>query len=189
MSILDGAKGFISNIGTILLILIPVVLIFISIYMVYRDKTIFTWKVRLYQVRENGTVKERNYKAGFIQGGKIFRIKTSKWNSRRKIDLNRSPDPKYVDEENRVYYKQIGVGSHNLMQLKRVFDEDIVKFTPITTNQYYGTILAISDAKNAVTKKSNIAQIAMIAGFVIMAISFLVAFIMLVDKFGGVPVA
>lgn len=187
MSLMDGASGFISNIGAILLVLLPLIFIIVIAYLVYRDKSIYTWKVRLYQIRDNGTVKEKNYKAGFIQGGKLFRIKTSKFNPRKKIDLNRSPDPKYVDEENRVYYKQIGVGSHNLMQLERVFDDSKVKFSPITTNQYYGAVQAIKDAKNAVTKKSNGAQIAMIAGFVIMAISFIIAFIMLVDKFGGIP--
>ena len=188
MNLFAGATGIISSIGTILLILIPLLLIIVMGYLLYRDLTIYTYKVRLFQIRENGSVKEKNYKAGFIKGGELFCIRTSKINPKKNIKLNRSPDPHFIDEDNRVYYKQIGVGSNNLIQLKRVFDDKNVFLNPISTNQYYGTLLAIKGAKDAVTKKSNMAQVAIIAGFVIMAIAFLVAFIMLVDKFGGVPV-
>lgn len=189
MSLLAGASGFLSSIGTVLIILIPLILIILASFMLYRDFTIYTYKVRIFQIRENGSVKEKNYKAGFIEGGRIFNIRTSKFNPKKRIKLNRSPDPHFIDEDNRVYYKQIGVGSNNLIQLKRVFDETSVNLNPISTNQYYGTLLAIKEAKNAVSKKTNVGQIVLIAGFVIMAIAFLVAFIMLVDKFGGVPVA
>ena len=49
-----------------LLIALPILLVLIWIVMFIRNKKIYRYKARIYQVREGGKHKELNYKAGYI---------------------------------------------------------------------------------------------------------------------------
>jgi hypothetical protein len=74
-----------------------------------RQKMIFKYPVRIFKVRENGGVKELNCKGGYIgrkNSASFFQIKTGKlpW---QKVNLNTTPSPSMMDQDNRVYYKQI----------------------------------------------------------------------------------
>jgi hypothetical protein len=57
-----------------ILVVIMVVFILMIIYFIYDDKKRYVYKVRIFQTRENGSVKEINCKCGYINN-KINRNK------------------------------------------------------------------------------------------------------------------
>jgi len=113
------------------LYVIPIVGAAALVIMGLRNRKLYRYNVRIYRIRENGKVKENNFKGGYIgrkNSAPFFRIKTGKmwW---QHIDLTTTPIVKYMDEEDRVYYLQIDVDSFVQMERKienlkeGIFDE------------------------------------------------------------------
>ncbi len=125
--------------------IIPLVIIAVSAFVIYRNKKIYVHPVRIFKVRENGKVIETNHKGGFIKrkgSGALFRIKKGRW-WWQYVDLITTPKPEYMDEQNRVYLKQIDVDT--FVQLRRYFDESgNVHFSPVESDVKYGAILSIN---------------------------------------------
>jgi len=138
--------------GPIFFIFFLVLVILIIIAMILRDKFLYTFKVRIFRTRENGKVIEINKKGGFITRGSItfFVIKYGPFWWQNKY-LTENPRLDCIDEENRVYYKQIGINS--FVQLRRVFKEDEVQLIPVETDIEYGAILSIQRIKDVLNPK------------------------------------
>ncbi len=148
-------------------------LVFGFIFMLIQDKKKYVYKVRIYQTRENGSVKELNYKGGYFKGrsGVRFYIKRGLL-PLNKIVLKTTPNPAMMDFENRVYYKQIDVDT--FIQLKRVFDKDILLFKPVEQDVKYGAELDLLGMEKALKNESTWAKI---APFIAMAMIFVLAII------------
>jgi len=133
---------------------------------VIRNKVIFVYPIRIFRTREMGGVKEKNGKGGYIKRGGIsfFRIKLGIW-PWMKVDLNTTPNPKYMDQDNRVYYKQIDLKTY--IQLKRTFGVDFVTFNPVEQDVVFEAILDIQKAHDLLQKKSLFEKVAPFATMVL----------------------
>jgi uncharacterized membrane protein YcjF (UPF0283 family) len=80
--------------------------------------------------------------------------------------------PKYMDQDNRVYYKQIDLNTY--IQLQRTFDEDEIKFAPVEQDVKYGAILDIQRIKEVLRSESTWKKI---APYVALVIVFMAAII------------
>jgi hypothetical protein len=151
-------------------------LIVLSLISMIRTKAIFKYPVRIFKTRENGAVKEQNCKGGYIgrkNSASYFQIKTGMfpW---QKINLNTTPNPKYMDQDNRVYYKQIDLGTY--IQLKRNFDNSSVCFDAVEQDVKYGAILDIQRIKEVLRTESPWKKIAPYFALVVIFIFGILAF-------------
>jgi len=141
-----------------------------------RTKMTFKYPVRIFKTRESGAVKEQNCKGGYIgrkNSASFFQIKTGRmpW---QKINLNTTPNPKFMDQDNRVYYKQIDLGTY--VQLKRGFDRDAITFSPVEQDVKYGAILDIQRIKEVLRTENPWKKLAPYFGLVIVFIFGILAF-------------
>ena len=88
-----------------------------------REKQIYKFPVRIFKLRANGKIKEFNTVGGYVgrtNSAPFFRIKLGKmwW---QVLDLNTTPNPALMDEDDRVHYLQIDVSSY--IQVKRDVSE------------------------------------------------------------------
>jgi len=177
-------SGIVNGLYSLLYIL-PIVIVIIIFIVTIRDKKIYRNPVRIFRVRENGKVKEGNYKGGYIgrkNSAPFFRIKTGRW-WWQYIDLITTPNPKYFDEQDRVYYKQIEVNT--FIQMKRVFLKGIVGYAPVESDIKYGAILAVQRIKDVLRTEPAWKKVLPYAGLLLLAIVFIVAYAMLMNKCGG----
>lgn len=132
-----------------MLFLIPVIVLVIVLIVVFRNKAIFRYPVRIFKVRESGKVKEQNTTGGYINrkgSAPFFRIKIGKL---KHMDLTTTPNPEYMDEDDRVYYKQIDINT--LVQMKRTFDNPKgISYSPVESDVKYGAILSINRIREIV---------------------------------------
>ena len=193
MAELFGFLGdFGGGIGSSLMILVyalPVILIFAFVIMTIRSKSIYKYPVRIFKVRENGNVIELNRKGGYIgrrNSAPFFRIKTGRW-WWQQVDLNKTPNPAFLDEQDRVYYKQIDVDTY--IQMKRVFPnphpKNTIELNPIEPDIKYGAILSIQKIKEVLRVESTWKKVLPYAGLILMAVVFIVAYAMLMNSCGG----
>jgi hypothetical protein len=171
-SIYSAFVGF--NFWWVIFILIIGGIIFLTISSI-RKKIVFIYPVRIYKTRESGGVKETNWKGGYIgrkNSASYFQIKGRfPW---QKINLNTTPNPKYMDQDNRVYYKQIDLGTY--VQLKRTFDKEAITFSPVEQDVKYGAILDIQRIKEVLRTESTWKKLAPYFGLVIIFIFGVLAF-------------
>ena len=183
----SGVGAGIMNSLKLLIYLLPVLLILVISIISIRNKAIYKFPVRIYRVRENGKVKEINRKGGFIgrkNSAPFFRIKTGRW-WWQYVDLNKTPNPAYFDEQDRVYYKQIDVDTY--IQLKRVFPnpKNEVQFSPVEPDVKYGAILAVQRIKDVLRTEPTWKKVLPYASLIILGIIFIVAYAMLMNNCGG----
>jgi hypothetical protein len=118
-----------------------------------RRRMIFIYPVRIFKTRESGGVKEINWKGGYItrkNSASYFQIiGKMPW---QKINLNTTPNPKFMDQDNRVYYKQIDLGTY--VQLKRTFANETITFDPVEQDVKYGAVLDIQRIKEILRTES-----------------------------------
>jgi len=141
-----------------------------------RGKMIFKYPVRIFKTREHGTVKEQNCKGGYIgrkNSASYFQIKTGMfpW---QKINLNTTPNPQYMDQDNRVYYKQIDLNT--FVQLKRSFTGDAINYDSVEQDVKYGAILDIQRIKEILRTESTWKKLAPYFALVIIFIFGVLAF-------------
>lgn len=161
----------ISGIGSYgLLVLggILVIVLLIVCVVIIKNKKKFVYPVRIFRTRENNKVVEVNYKGGYIgrkNSSPFFRIKTGFW-WWKYIDLLTTPDLRYMDEQNRVYYRQDDVDT--FQQVKRFFDVDTnVHFQPVEADTKYGAILSIQRIRQLTGGSDKWKTIAAIGGMVL----------------------
>lgn len=141
-----------------------------------RNKAIFKYPVRIFKTRESGAVKEQNCKGGYIgrkNSASFFQIKIGPfpW---QKVNFNTTPNPKYMDQDNRVYYKQIDLGTY--LQLKRAFDKEVISFSPVEQDVKYGAILDIQRIRTVLNTESVWKKLAPYFGLVLIFIFGILAF-------------
>jgi hypothetical protein len=150
-------------------------------YMNY--KKTYRYPVRILKVRENGKVKEMNCLGGYInrglKGAELFRIKPSFLKS---IDLTETPKLKYLDEDDRVYYKQIDLNT--FIQMKRTMTDNELKLEPVESDVRYGAILSVQKARDILKLEPTWKKILPYVSLLILAIVFIVSFYLLMDKCG-----
>lgn len=189
LDVFSGATGgIISGLKIFLFYMLPVIGVLTVLFMNYRNKSIYKYKARIFRIRENGKVKEANYKAGYIgrkNSAPFFRIKTGRW-WWQQIDMVTTPKVKYMDEEDRVYYLQVDVST--FIQLRRQIDlkkEHLVKFTPVESDVKYGAILSVQRIKDVLRAEPTWKKVLPYAGLIILAIVFIIAYAMLMNNCGG----
>lgn len=185
LSPFTGMFGGLSSTFLYILYLLPVVLIIIAIVVFIRNKMIYRYLVRIFRTRENGKVLEANYKGGYIgrkNSAPFFRIKTGRW-WWQYTDLIETPKPEYMDEQNRVYYKQIDVNTY--IQLKRNFGKGEVNYTPVESDVKYGAILSVQRVKEVLRTEPAWKKILPYATLIILAIVFIVSYAMLMNRCSG----
>jgi hypothetical protein len=188
MGFLDAYSGIWGSIGTTfkyVLYLLPVPIVIIIVAAWIRHRIIFKYKVRVFRVRENGKVLESNYVGGYIGRKNLapfFRVKTGRW-WWQYIDFIETPKIEYMDEEDRLYYKQIDVGT--FVQLKRNIVGDKLLFTPVESDVKYGAVLSVQRIKDVLRLEPTWKKILPYAGVIILAIVFIVAYAMLMNKCSG----
>jgi len=145
-----------------------VILLLIFVIMKIRGKYTFKYPVRIFRIRENGKVIEANYVGGYIgrkNSAPFFRIKTG-WFPWQCVDLTTTPNPAYMDEQDRVYYKQIEVSTY--IQMKRGFIENKdVTYTPVPSDVKYGAILSIQRIKDVLRLEPTWKKILPYAGLIL----------------------
>jgi len=185
MDYFSGGEGAINTILSTLkyfLYVFPIFIILFLIIIYFRNKITYHYPVRIFKIRENGKFLENNYKGGYIarkNSAPFFRIKKGFW-WWQYVDLIKTPNPAYLDEQDRVYYSQIDVDTY--IQLKRTFDKTIVNFTPVEPDVKYGAILSIQRIKEVLRTESTLKRMLPYLSLIILAIIFLVAYWMLMDK-------
>ncbi|MBA7490700.1 hypothetical protein ES702_01241 [subsurface metagenome] len=187
--IFSGATGGIaSGLKVFLMYICPILLVGIIAFAQYRNKSIYRYKVRMFRIRENGKVKESNFKAGYIgrkNSAPFFRIKTGKW-WWQQIDLTTTPTVKYMDEEDRVYYLQVDVNT--FVQLRRYMNltkEKMIRFTPVESDVKYGAILSVQRIKDVLRTEPTWKKLLPYFGLVLLAIVFIIAYAMLMNQCSG----
>jgi len=189
MGFFDYAKNIFGSFYTYLyyfLYSVPILILVFFFIKKIREKKIYKYPVRIFKVREAGKVKEINTRGGYIgrkNSAPFFRIITGKTFFRlfnKYSDLTTTPNPKFMDEEDRVYYKQIDVDSY--VQLQRRFEGDDTLFTPVESDVKYGAILSVQRIKEVLRAEPTWKKILPYAGLILMAIVFIVSYAMLMDK-------
>jgi len=180
-----GLGGEIVQILYYALWLIPLFAVFVSVILSIRSKMVFQHPVRIFRVRENGKVIESNYVGGYISrkgASPFFRIKIGKWYWAwwKHIDLTTTPKPEYMDEQNRIYYKQIDVGT--FVQLRREFtDLDKVTYHPVESDVKYGAILDIDRITKVLATVSPWQKVLAYGGLMIVAITLIIGYVILLN--------
>lgn len=179
--------GYLSGFGTSLynsiyyfLVSVPILLILTWIIVTARNKKKYNFKVRIYRVREGGRHKEANFKGGYVNrknSAPFFRIKTGFFKS---IDLTTTPNPRYIDEEDRVYYKQIDVNTY--VQMKRRIERGEIIITPVESDVKYGAILSIQRIKDVLRTEPAWKKLLPFGGLIILAIVFIISYAMLMKS-------
>jgi hypothetical protein len=174
----------IKNVLIYFLYLSPLIIVLVIALIHFRNKKMYQYPVRILRQRENGKYKEINRKGGFINrkgGTPFFRIKMGFWWWKFK-DLSETPKLSYMDEDNRVYYKQIDIDTY--IQMKREVLEDAggekvmgsdgkehimptIKLLPVETDVKYGTILSLARIREVLSPKDKWKTIASIGGMVL----------------------
>jgi len=147
----DSYSGIIAGFGQsfiYLLYILPFLIIIIWYISYRRNKATYKYPVRIFKIREQGKVIEVNYKGGYIgrkNSAPFFSIKTGRWWWQR-IELTKTPNPKYLDEQDRVYYMQVDVDTY--VQLRRRFEEGIMRLIPVEPDIKYGAVLSVQRIKD-----------------------------------------
>jgi len=188
MAFWDYYKGLLGGLGstfTYLLYILPVIAVIIILIMWFRNRAVFKYKVRVFRERENRKVKESNYVGGYIgrkNSAPFFRVKTGRW-WWQYVDFIETPKIQYMDEEDRVYYSQIDVGT--FIQMKRDIISDKLKFTPVESDVKYGAVLSVQRIKDVLRTEPTWKKILPYFGLVLLAVVFIVAYAMLMNSCGG----
>ena len=159
--------------------LIFLIIMGVLFYFVYQWK-VYRYKVRIFRRRENGKVKELNKKGGYINrstGAPFFRIKLGPFKT---IDLTETPKLRYMDQDDRVYYNQIDINT--FVQVKRVFEGDLIKYKPVESDVKYGAILSVQRIRDVLRIEPTWKKIVPFAALIILAIVFITSYSMLMDK-------
>ncbi len=188
--------------------IVPIIVLIVVLVMAIRHKMIFTYPVRILRIRENGKVIELNKVGGYIKrknSAPFFRIDMKVWWNPvtwlRKIDLTTTPNPRYLDEQNRVYYLQIDVNTFVQMKRKLDLQEKIIKdedgkqrtvlmgnnieLTPVESDVKYGAILSIARIRE-ITRQGEKWKTALLwGGFALLAIIHLIIVIVALKQAGG----
>ena len=168
-----------------LLWIIPLLALFIVAMMSIRNSMIYKYPVRIFRVRENGKVIESNHKGGYIGrrgSAPFFRIKTGKWywGWWHSVNLTTTPKPEYLDEQNRVYYKQIDIKT--FVQMRRSFpDSKTVIHSPVESDVIYGAILDIDRIDKVLATEPAWKKILPYAGMVLVAVVLIVGYAILLN--------
>ncbi len=174
--------GFVTGLKALIYI-IPIVIIVIALIMYFRNRALYKHPVRIFRIRENGKHKEVNFMGGFInrQGSSpYFRIKTGRL-PHQGIDLITTPQVKYMDEEDRVYYQQTDVNT--FQQVRRYFDEDKnIHFTPIESDIRYGAILQTQRIKQLLAIEPTWKKVLPYFGLAICAVVYIVSYVLLLQN-------
>lgn len=184
------AQIFQWGISTWLILLICVLLFGGTIIVILvRNKLTYAFRIRIYRTRESGKVKELNWVGGYItrkNAPPFFRMKPRKNSPFKHVDLIETPKPEWIDEEDRIYYKQIDVGCY--IQLRREFiftKEELIKFTPVESDVKYGAIIAVQRIRDVLKTEPTWKKLLAYFTLIILAVVFIVAYWMLMDKCGG----
>ena len=182
-----GAGSILLNVLKWLVYSLPVIILLIIFIIQKSNKKKYPHKVRIYKIRENGKVKEVNLVGGFFgrKGGtSFFNIKTGffPWQCRQ---LSETPKMEYVDEEDRVYYKQIDIDT--FIQLQRTFanlkdknGKEII-FTYVPTDVKYGAILSVEKIRAVLQPQDRWKTIAAIGGMVLVFALAIVIFALMMN--------
>jgi hypothetical protein len=112
-------------------------------------------------------VLEKNAIGGYIGrkgSSPFFRIKLGRW-WWQKVDLITTPEPKYMDEQNRVYYRQNDVSDYT--QLRRDFAANDVKYSAVESDAKYGAILSIQRIRQLLSVEPTWKKVLAYAGLVL----------------------
>jgi len=178
-----GWLGGFKSMIPIIFAFIPIIGLGILLITTLRNKKIYKYKARIFRIREGGKHKELNFKAGYINrvnSAPYFKIKTGWFKS---IDLITTPNPAYIDEEDRVYYQQIDVNT--FVQMKRRFEKGTVVMTPVESDVKYGAILSIQRIKDVLRLEPTWKKLMPYIGLTLMAVVFIVAYAMLMKQCSG----
>ena len=197
----SGLFGGIMSSLKIVLYSIPFIAVIAFFAMVFRNKSLYRHPVRIFRIRENGKVKENNFKGGYIgrkNSAPFFRIKKG-FMPNQNIDLTTTPKVEYMDEDDRVYYLQIDVNT--FVQLKRDMNIKIktekdkndkitsvslnkkeFEFTPVESDVKYGAILSCQKIRGVLRLEPTWQKLLPYFGITIMAVIFIVAWSLLMDK-------
>lgn len=182
---LTGWAGGLQNTLKWILYLLPVILIIVWIGGVIRNRMIYKFKVRVFRERENGKVLESNYKGGYIGRKNLspfFRVKRGKW-WWQYVDFIETPKIQYMDEDDRLYYKQIDVNT--FVQMKRIIEGDRIKFTPVESDVKYGAVLSVQKIRQALELEPTWKKLLPYIGLTLMAIIFIVSYALLMNSCKG----
>ena len=185
MTYFSGAGGTLMTTLKILVILSPFLLIFAFVIIRIKNKLLYKYKVRIFKVRENGKVKELNTVGGYIgrkNSAPFFRIKIGRFWWQIK-DLTTTPNPKYMDEDDRFYYFQNDIDTY--IQVRRDFNPKGVEYSPVESDVKYGAILSIQRIKEVLRVESTWKKLAPYVTLVLLSVIFLVAYAMLMNKCSG----
>jgi len=184
----DAYSGIWGSIGTTfkyILYFLPIPVIILIVAMWIRHRMVFKYKVRVFRERENNKVKESNYVGGYIGRKNLapfFRVKTGRW-WWQYVDFIETPKIQYMDEDDRLYYKQIDVGT--FIQMKRELKGDRLNFTPVESDVKYGAVLSVQRIKEVLRTEPTWKKVLPYAALIILAIVFIVAYAMLMNRCGG----
>jgi len=186
MASLGGVyRGLISGIANSiywLVWIVPLIVVVAFAILAYRNKKLYAYPVRIFKIRENGKVIEKNYKGGYIarrNSAPFFRIKMG-WLPWQYKDLTTTPNPAYMDEQNRVYLKQIDVDS--FVQLRRYFDDaGNVHYAPVESDVKYGAILSIQRIRQLTSTEPTWKKIAAIGGMVLVFAMGIIGWVLLMN--------
>lgn len=170
--------------GAVKIILYALPFIILAFFIIWksRERAIYKYKVRIFKMRESGKVKEINTKGGFIgrkNSAHFFRIKTGFWFWKYK-DLTTTPDPQFMDEEDRVYYYQIDIDT--FVQIKRMFYNEGVALTPVESDTLYGAILKCQKIKEVLRVEPAWKKLLPYVALTILAVTFIIAYALLMKS-------
>jgi len=164
-----------------LLYILPFLIILVWFISYKRDKATYKYPVRIFRIREQGKVLESNYKGGYIgrrNSAPFFSIKTGRWWWNR-IELTKTPNPKYLDEQDRVYYMQIDADTY--VQMKRKFDDRIMSLIPVEPDIKYGAILSIQRIKDVLRLEPTWKKVMPYVALIIVGIVLIVGYAILLN--------
>ncbi len=175
-------SGFVTGLKSLVYIL-PILGIAIALILYFRNKSLYKYPVRIFRIRENGKHKEFNCVGAFINrvgNAPYFRIKTGRLPNQG-IDLFTTPEVRYMDEEDRVYYQQTDVST--FQQVRRYFDKDgNVHFDTVESDVKYGAVLAAMKVRALMTIEPTWKKVLPYFGLAICAVVYIVSYVLLLQN-------
>lgn len=174
--------GFVTGLKSLIYI-IPIVIIAAVFIMYFRNKSLYKYPVTIFRIRNNGKHKTFSCMGGFVNragNAPYFRIKTGRL-PHQVIDLLTTPEVKYMDEEDRVYYQQTDVNT--FQQVKRYFDkEKNVHFDTVESDIRYGAILQTQRVKALMAIEPTWKKVLPYFALAICAVVYIISYVLLLQN-------
>lgn len=180
-SVYEGALATIVSILPWIIPSVIIIVLFVVIAFLIRDKKLYRFPVTLVREREGGGTKETETRGGIIQrknSAPYFVIKRGLF---AKAVIYQLPQLYGMTGLDRLYYYQKNPDTY--IQLKRTINKKLVDFESVESDVKYGGVLAMQRIDTITQSKSKWEKYALPIMIIVALVIIAVMFYMMLEKF------